>query len=93
MKLSFFALATGLAISVPLPSLAGTILPNLYAKTFCDLKAIGIDDDGARRTAISQSMISSDDWTMVRRADGTMVQSDIVLAVNATFQRCPQCIK
>ena len=93
MKLSFLALATGLAISLPLPSLAGTILPNLYAKTYCDLRAIGIDDDGARRTAVSQSMISSDDWTMVRRVDGSYVQSDIVLAVNATFQRCPQYIK
>ena len=93
MKLSFFALATGLAISLPLPSLAGTILPHLYAKTYCDLRAIGIDDDGARRTAVSQSMISSDDWTMVRRVDGSYVQSDIVLAVNATFQRCPQYIK
>ena len=89
----FLALAAGLAISLPLPSLAGTILPNLYAKTYCDLRAIGIDDDGARRTAVSQSMISSDDWTMVRRADGSYVQSDIVLAVNATFQRCPQYIK
>ena len=89
MKLFFLALA----ISLPLPSLAGTILPNLYAKTYCDLRAIGIDDDGARRTAVSQSMISSDDWTMVRRTDGSYVQSDIVLAVNATFQRCPQYIK
>ena len=89
----FLALAAGLTISLPLPSLAGTILPHLYAKTFCDLRAIGIDDDGARRTAIMQSMISSDDWTMVRRADGSYVQSDIVLAVNATFQRCPQYIK
>ena len=90
---TFLALAAGLTISLPLPSLAGTILPHLYAKTYCDLRAIGIDDDGARRTAVSQSMISSDDWTMVRRADGSYVQSDIVLAVNATFQRCPQYIK
>ena len=90
---TFLALATGLAISFPLPSLAGTILPHLYAKTFCDLRAIGIDDDGARRTAIMESMVSNDSWTMVRRADGSYVQSDIVLAVNATFQRCPQYIK
>ena len=92
-RLNFLALATGLAISLPLPSLAGTILPHLYAKTFCDLRAIGIDDDGARRTAMQQSTISADEWTMVRRADGSYVQSDIVLAVNATFQRCPQYIK
>lgn len=89
MKLFFFALA----LSFPLPSLAGTILPNLYAKTFCDLRAVGIDYDGARRTAVSQSMISGDDWTMVKRQDGSLVRSDIVLAVNATIQRCPQYIK
>ena len=90
---AFLALATGLAISLPLPSLAGTILPNLYAKTFCELRAAGIDDDGARRTAVMESMVSGDSWTMVRRVDGSYVQSDIVLAVNATFQRCPQYIK
>lgn len=90
---TFLALAAGLTIAFPLPSLAGTILPNLYAKTFCDLRAAGIDDDGARRTAVQQSTISSDDWTMVKRQDGSLVRSDIVLAVNATFQRCPQYIK
>ena len=92
MKLSFLALATGLAI-LPSPSLAGTILPNLYAKTFCDLRSIGIDDDGARRTAVMESMVSGDSWTMVKRTDGSYVQSDIVLAVNAVMQRCPQYIK
>ena len=90
---TFLALAAGLTIAFPLPSLAGTILPNLYAKTFCDLRAAGIDVDGARRTAIMESMVSGDSWTMVKRTDGSYVQSDIVLAVNATFQRCPQYIK
>jgi len=75
------------------PVQAGTILPHLYAKTFCELRSVGIDDESARRTAIRQSMISSDEWTMVRRTDGTFVQSDIVLAVNATFQRCPEYMK
>ena len=92
MKLSFLALATGLAI-LPLPSLAGTILPNLYAKTYCELRSVGIDAEGARRTAIMESMVSGDNWTMVKRTDGSYVQSDVVLAVNATFQRCPQYIK
>ena len=90
MKLFFLALA----LSLPLPSLAGTILPNLYAKTYCELRSVGIDAEGARRTAVQQSMImSSDDWTMVKRQDGSLVRSDIVLAVNATFQRCPEYIK
>jgi hypothetical protein len=87
---------TILAIAIallPMPSMAGTILPNLYAKTFCDLRSVGIDDEGARRTAIRQSMVTSDDWTMVKRADSLMVQSDIVLAVNAVMQRCPEYIK
>ena len=82
---SFVAFAT--------PAHAGTILPNLYAKTYCELRSVGIDVEDARRTAIQQSMISGDDWTMVKRADGTLVRSDIVLAVNATFQRCPELVK
>jgi hypothetical protein len=85
--------ASFVALFATTPVQAGTILPNLYAKTFCELRSIGIDDESARRTAIRQSMISSDDWTMIRRTDGTLVQSDIVLAVNATFQRCPEYIK
>ena len=87
---------TILAIAIallPLPSMAGTILPNLYAKTFCELRSVGIDPDGARRTAIMESMISGDDWTMVKRADGSLVRSDIVLAVNATMQRCSELVK
>jgi hypothetical protein len=83
---SFVAFAT--------PAHAGTILPNLYAKTYCELRSVGIDAEGARRTAVQQSMImSSDDWTMVKRADGSLVRSDIVLAVNATMQRCAEYIK
>jgi hypothetical protein len=87
---------TILAIAIallPMPSLAGTILPNLYAKTYCELRSVGIDPEGARRTAVQQSMISSDDWTMVKRADGSLVRSDIVLAVNATMQRCAELVK
>ena len=75
------------------PVQAGTILPNLYAKTYCELRSVGIDAEGARRTAVQQSIISSDDWTMVKRADGSLVRSDIVLAVNATMQRCAELIK
>lgn len=90
---TILAIATGLIASLPMPSVAGTILPHLYAKTFCELRSLGIDDEGARRTAIRQSMITSDEWTMVKRADGSMVKSDIVLAVNAVMQRCPEYIK
>jgi hypothetical protein len=82
---SFVAFAT--------PAQAGTILPNLYAKTYCELRSVGIDAEDARRTAVQQSMISGDDWTMVKRADGSLVRSDIVLAVNATMQRCPEQVK
>jgi hypothetical protein len=76
------------------PVQAGTILPNLYAKTYCELRSVGIQAEDARRTAIQQSMImSSDDWTMVKRADGSLVRSDIVLAVNATMERCAELVK
>jgi hypothetical protein len=75
------------------PVQAGTILPHLYAKTFCDLRSVGIDDEGARRTAVMESMISGDNWTMVKRADGSLVRSDIVLAVNVVMERCPELVK
>jgi len=88
-----FPIAASFVALFATPVQAGTILPHLYAKTFCELRSVGIDDESARRTAIRQSMISSDEWTMVRRTDGTLVQSDIVLAVNATFQRCPEYMK
>jgi hypothetical protein len=92
MKKFFFVVASFVAFATP--AQAGTILPNLYAKTYCELRSVGIDPEGARRTAVQQSMImSSDDWTMVKRADGSLVRSDIVLAVNATMQRCAEYIK
>jgi hypothetical protein len=87
---TIFAIAIAL---LPTPSLAGTILPNLYAKTFCELRSVGIQSEDARRTAVMESMVSGDDWTMVKRADGSLVRSDIVLAVNATMERCPEYIK
>ena len=93
MKSFFPIVASFVTLFATTPVKAGTILPNLYAKTFCELRSIGIDDESARRTAIQQSMISGDSWTMIRRTDGTLVQSDIVLAVNATFQRCPEYMK
>ena len=87
---TIFAIAIAL---LPMPSFAGTILPNLYAKTFCELRSIGIQSEDARRTAVQQSMISGDDWTMVKRADGSLVRSDIVLAVNVVMERCPELVK
>jgi len=57
------------------------------------LRSVGIQAEDARRTAVMQSMISGDDWTMVKRADGSLVRSDIVLAVNATMQRCSELVK
>jgi hypothetical protein len=91
MKKLFSIVASFVAFATP--AQAGTILPNLYAKTYCELRSVGIDAEGARRTAVQQSMISGDDWTMVKRADGSLVRSDIVLAVNATMQRCQEYIK
>lgn len=84
---------TILAIAIallPMPSFAGTILPNLYAKTYCELRSVGIDAEDARRTAVMESMVTGDNWTM---ADGSLVRSDIVLAVNATMQRCSELVK
>jgi len=91
MKKFFFVVASFVAFATP--AQAGTILPNLYAKTYCELRSVGIDAEDARRTAVMESMISGDNWTMVKRADGSLVRSDIVLAVNATMQRCSELVK
>jgi hypothetical protein len=80
------------ALLLAAPAQASTILPNLYAKTFCELRQAGASKEDARSAAMQSAIISGDDWTWIT-IDGRRLKSDVVLAVQAVINRCPELIK
>ena len=92
MKLIALAGAAALALTTAAPAQAGTLLTATYAKTFCDLRAMGASKDDARKAAVDAAYISSDDWTWVT-INGNRYQSDTVLAAKAVFELCPELAK
>ena len=74
---------------LPLPSQAGQILPNLYARVFCESMAMGMTADEARTQAVSESYISSGN-PMPVTIKGTKTTTDVVAAARTAIKRCPQ---
>ena len=76
-----------------MPAHAGTLLPNLYAIRYCNLRAIGAAHQDAMNAAFKFAFIDGDEWFMVTGANGKQERSDVVEAANAVFSRCPQSVK
>jgi len=87
MKNIFFGAVA--LIALPLSVQAGELLPNLYARTFCESRAMGMTIEQARRQAVSESYISSGN-PMTVTINGTETTTDVVAAVRTTIKRCPQ---
>lgn len=83
---SLFLAATLLLVN-PSAS-AGTLLRNLYATNFCELRAMGASKEDAMEAALNSALISGDDWTWVT-IDGHRYQSDTLLAIQAAYNLCP----
>lgn len=86
---SFLFTAVALLLTAPAAH-AGEILPNLYAKHYCDLRAIGVNTEDAVSAAVYKSYIRSGYSPKVRLADGREIDADVVQAHLAAKQRCPQ---
>ena len=82
-----------MTLGLAAPAHAVTILPNLFAKRYCDLRAIGATKDDAISIAINDSTIPTDNWVMVTRPDGRKTRSDSIEAARAAAARCPQYIQ
>ena len=90
MKSSFIKAAAVVSAltAVALPASAGILLPNLYAREFCEMRAAGVDYDGASSWAVRQSMISGDPIRV--RIGDEMYDADVIAANRAVRDRCPQ---
>ncbi len=87
MKNALFGAAALLAL--PLSLQAGEILPNLYARVFCEARAMGMSIEQARIQAVDESYISSGN-PMPVTFNGTRTTTDVVAAARTVVKRCPQ---
>jgi len=81
-------LATLALTAIALPSQAGVLLPNLYAREFCSMRSIGVSEEEAMRVATRASYIEGE--TIKVTIDGVQYDADVVQAMRATRERCPQ---
>ena len=89
MKKFIFALTLILS---PCAANAGQILPYLYASKFCELVAAGVDLNDARKTAITEAMISEGSSAQVNY-NGRKVNADTLQAAIAVSKMCPEYMK
>ena len=75
---------------IALPAKAD-VLPNLYAKYYCEARAIGVPQPEARRLALHEATISTKDAIKIN-VFGLKATSDTYLAVMAALKRCPNLI-
>ena len=87
MKKYLFGAAALLLL--PLSVQAGEILPNLYARVYCESRAMGMTDEQARIQAVDESYITTGD-PMTVTVNGTKTTTDVVAAVRTVVKRCPQ---
>ena len=85
-----FLLICSLFISVP--ASAGQILPNLYAQEYCSLRAIGVSSSEAITAATEHAYVASLPNVTPVTIDGRQVDTDVLRAVRAVSDRCPQYI-
>ena len=81
-------LATLALTAFALPSQAGVLLPDVFARKFCTMRAVGASEDDAMRAATRASLVSGTPtkiWVNDRLDD-----ADVVEALRSTKERCPQ---
>ena len=76
-------------IALPLSVQAGQLLPNLYAKVYCQSRAMGMSEEASVRQAVSESYISSGSGLDVT-VHGVETSTDVVASMREARNRCPQ---
>lgn len=71
---------------------AQQVLPSLYAKHYCEYRALGISAEDARSAAMDDAYISAGTPTKVNY-NGKMISSDVIKAAIAVTKMCPQYVK
>ena len=74
---------------LPLSVQAGELLPNTYAKVYCESRAMGMSENASVRQAVSESYISTGDGLPVT-VHGVETTTDVVASMREARKRCPQ---
>lgn len=77
-----------LLLGLPLPAPAATVLPETFAKAFCQARDAGISQDAAIADGVSVALIPGDHWRYLT-VNGKTHQSDVVAAIRAAALLCP----
>ena len=81
-------LATLALTAIALPSQAGVLLPNTYAREFCSMRSMGVSEEQAMEVATRASYVEGEAIQIT--IDGEQYDSDVVQAMRATRELCPQ---
>ena len=84
-KLFFATLAIA---AFALPSNAGVLLPNLYAREFCSMRSLGVSEDESMQVAMRASYVEGEAIKIT--INGKVYDADVVQAMRAANDRCPQ---
>ena len=69
---------------------AGELLPNLYAREYCNLRSLGVNAQEARAAAVDASYLDNGKTEPKVTINGTQYDASVVRAFQAVSDRCPQ---
>ncbi len=81
-------LATLALTAFAIPSQAGVLLPNTYAREFCSMRSMGVSEEEAMRVATRASYVEGEAIKVT--IDGVQYDSDVVQAMRASRELYPQ---
>ena len=81
-------LATLALTAFAIPSQAGVLLPNLYAREYCSMRSMGADTQDAMRVATRASYVEGEAIKVT--INGVEYDADVIQANRAARERCPQ---
>ena len=81
-----------LLVAVPAVS-AGEVLPNLFAREYCDLRELGVNQDEAMAAAVEEAYIDNGKTPGKVTVGGKQYGTDVVRAYRAVERRCPEYLQ
>ena len=77
------------AMLLAAPAQAGlVILPNLFAREYCQMRDMGADHSGALEYAVGESVIEGNPVKVT--INGVQYDADVVKANRTAMERCPR---
>jgi len=73
-------------------SMAGQLMPNLYASEYCSMRELGVSKEESRRVAVSASYVASLPNLPQVTINGEQYDADVIQAYRETNERCPHLL-